>query len=323
MVSKREKNHEDDMKNLSTQYRSEVANKKVRKGVLGRTTSYLRKRVSRVSGTFVRQNVIPQEEIKSFTIVEELIEQGDKMRSRTVKIEDLDGHNISKEESMEDDCLIDEKTHTPIMRRRSSETHMEEIYDEDEEEMDENQIFYRKRDVLVQYPDNVDIIEEDGDGDKEPSINENLRISLTEEEQISGKFLLGQVVQTYWNDIDHHRVGFYTGIIKEYRIYNNDIQYEVNYEDGIKFWEIIDNGFIFLDEKMEEVKKQIIEIRKKRGTYSMVPTRRRIERSLRRRISSLTNGRKRLTSQIPQTAKKRKLMPEENNVKRRKILSMN
>jgi len=55
----------------------------------------------------------------------------------------------------------------------------------------------------------------------------------------------------------------------------------------------------------------------------MVPTRRRIERSLRRRISSLTNGRKRLTSQIPQTAKKRKLMPEENNVKRRKILSMN
>jgi len=53
----------------------------------------------------------------------------------------------------------------------------------------------------------------------------------------------------------------------------------------------------------------------------MVPIRRKIERSRRRRMSSLTNGRKNPRSLVPQTTRKRKLEELENNdLKRRKKL---
>jgi len=55
----------------------------------------------------------------------------------------------------------------------------------------------------------------------------------------------------------------------------------------------------------------------------MVPIRRKIERSRRRRMSSLTNGRKNPRSMVPQTSRKRKLDEMEYNdiKKRRKLIS--
>jgi len=72
--------------------------------------------------------------------------------------------------------------------------------------------------------------------------------------------------------------------------------------------------------KWKKLKKKIIEIRKTRGTFSMIPIRRKIQRSLRRRMSGITNGtRKRLLSQ---TSKKRKFNgSDENTIKRRKLIS--
>jgi len=53
----------------------------------------------------------------------------------------------------------------------------------------------------------------------------------------------------------------------------------------------------------------------------MVPIRRKIQRILRRRMSGLSNGRKRQLSNNPQLSKKRKLEEENEgeNVKRRKL----
>jgi len=68
---------------------------------------------------------------------------------------------------------------------------------------------------------------------------------------------VGKLLQTYWNDPANNRVGFYPGVIQKYRTFNNDLQYEVKYESGNLFWEIIDDGVIFQDEILEvEVKKK-------------------------------------------------------------------
>jgi len=263
----------------------------------------------------VGRSSVPQEYCKTYTLVEE-IKVEDRERRRGVKIEELGRSNEGE------DCLIDmaeEEQVTPIYRRRSSNSFLEEIYDEDEELDDDDRITYRRKDVVVQFPDDVNE-EVEGEEVLDQEINENVRKSLTEEEQMSGKLLLEQIVQTYWNDVEQNRVGYYPGVIKSYRIFNNDIQYEVKYDNGITFWEIIDDGVLFADEKMEEIKKKIIEIRKTRGTFSMIPIRRKIQRSLRRRMSGITNGtRKRLLSQ---TSKKRKFNgSDENTIKRRKLIS--
>jgi len=285
-----------------------------RRGYSGRTASYFRKKLSSVNPiSLVGGGNI--DEIKNYTLVEEIKEEGQDHRVISpVKIETLD----STVDDFEEDILIeDDNSRTPIMRRRSG------LSSDDE---GDGTNFYKKRKVVVQHPDDIDNVEE---SDKEQEkITEHVRNSLIEEENISGKLFIGQAVETYWNDSENKKLGFYTGIIQDFRVYNNDIQYEVHYDDGSgkiwgKYWEIIDNGMIFLDENMEDIKNQVIDIRKKRGTYSMVPIRRQVDRVDRRRISSLTNGRKKQKSQNPQTSKKRKLTSEENNVKRRKILSMN
>jgi len=134
--------------------------------------------------------------------------------------------------------------------------------------------------------------------------------SIKEEELISGKNWIGKVVLVYWNDAPFKRIGFFPGIIQKYRIYNNDIQYEVKYEDDKVYWEIVDDGFMFADPLLEEDKKRVIEIRKKRGTYNLTPQRRKIK-SKSRRISIVK----------PTDAKKRhrEKYDERNDVKRKKL----
>jgi len=162
---------------------------------------------------------------------------------RSVKIEDIKDHYSD----MEEDYLLEEGQKTPIYRRRSSMSSMDDVDDGDEFD-----IAYRKKGV-VEFPD--DSVESKIE-DLKSTIKEDVKKSLAEEEQISGKLLLGKVVLAYWNDSDLNRTGYFPGVIKAFRIFNNDIQYEVKYDNDIIFWEILDDGITFLDEKFEEVKKK-------------------------------------------------------------------
>jgi hypothetical protein len=229
-------------------------------------------------------------------------------------IEELDPY--ASERMIEDDMdyvLDDDLPSTPIRRRSSLGIYAEDLTDEEK-------LLYDRIDTLVQFPEESDIVE--GYNDDEEMMDKNVEIdpSLLEEESIGGKEWIGQKIKTYWNDQKSKRIGFFIGVVKNYRIFNNDVQYEVEYANESKaHWEIIDDGFIFLDEVLEEKKKQILELRKRRGTYSSVPIRRKSERPQRRRISSVGKGRR-----VPQSSKKRPREEdnETNEAKRRRLMSL-
>jgi len=259
---------EDDIHTKYKEYISDFDRKKKRAstGIIGRTKNYMIKKASKLRrSTHGKGPEYPVEICNTLTLVEEILDQDDKTygynNHKKVKIEELDHFSEEEEEVSEDldytmDIVETGLSRTPGRRRRSS--YGEDIYFYDDgEEIDESEsLLYSRRGVVVQFPDDVDEISGEEVEENVPIFNDEVKKSLLEEEQISGNLLLDKLIQTYWNDPANKRIGFYPGVIQSYRSFNNDLQYEVRYESGNVFWEIIDDGVIFHDEALEEVKKK-------------------------------------------------------------------
>jgi len=89
---------------------------------------------------------------------------------------------------------------------------------------------------------------------------------LDEEEAACGLKWIGRRVKCWWQ---LPTPGFWKGTIVEVkRAYHGfDLEYKVNYDDGYETWEIVDDGFIFLNDKFAKDRDLAIKFRKKRGVY--------------------------------------------------------
>jgi len=92
------------------------------------------------------------------------------------------------------------------------------------------------------------------------------QLQLDEEEKLSGKKWVGKRVKCWWNDPE----GWFAGTIIEYKRETSDIEYKVKYDDNTVSWEVVDDGFHFLNKAYEIERQKVIELRKLRRTYKDV-----------------------------------------------------
>jgi hypothetical protein len=93
---------------------------------------------------------------------------------------------------------------------------------------------------------------------------------IAEEEKIAGDNWIGRRVVSYLSESSTTTKRRERGTITAVRrsADGKDIEYEISYDNGLKAWESVHDGWRFVSHKYEPQRVRVIELRKERGTYS-------------------------------------------------------